>query len=130
MLKLTLIFLGAGAGGLLRYWLGGLVQNASGWSFPAGTLFVNVSGCLAIGVLAVLFTGRLTASIEVRDMVLIGLLGGYTTFSTFGRETMALVDDREFMLAGINILASVAAGLAATWIGMRLAERLFGAGAP
>ena len=130
MLKLSLIFLGAGAGGLLRYWLGGIVQNASGWSFPAGTMFVNVTGCLAIGIFVVLFTGRFTVSEEVRDAVLIGVLGGYTTFSSFGRETMALADDRQFMLAGANVLISVVAGLAATWIGMRLTERLFGVGAP
>lgn len=130
MLKLALIFLGAGVGGVLRYWLGGVVQHASGWTFPAGTMFVNVSGCLVIGVLAVLFTGRLTVSEPVRDAILIGVLGGYTTFSSFGRETMALLDDRQFTLAAVNVLVSVAAGLAATWIGMRLTERLFGVGAP
>lgn len=130
MSKVLLIFFGAGLGGVTRYWLGGVVQNVSGWTFPAGTMFVNVTGCLAVGVLVVLFTGRLTVSEGVRDAILIGVLGGYTTFSSFGRETMALLDDRQFMLACVNILASVVAGLAATWIGMRLTERLFGVGAP
>lgn len=130
MLKLALIFLGAGAGGVLRYWLGGVVQHLSGWSFPAGTMFVNITGCLAIGVLGVLLTGRLIVSEGVRDAILIGVLGGYTTFSSFGRETMALLDDREFILAAMNVFVSVGAGLLATWIGMRLTERLFGVGAP
>jgi CrcB protein len=134
--KLGLVFLGAGAGGVLRYWLGGVVQHwfgasAPGWaSFPVGTLVVNVSGCFLIGLLAVMLTGPLMVREEVRLALLIGVLGGYTTFSSFGRETLALVHDGQWLFAGLNVLVSNAAGLAAVFAGDRLAMRLFGGGAP
>lgn len=127
MVKLALIFVGAGLGGVLRYSLGGWVQGASKTTFPVGTLVVNVTGCLAIGVLSVLLAGRLQVHPDVRDAVLIGLLGGYTTFATFGRETMHLMDSRMYGQAMLYVVVSVAAGFAATWIGLRGAERVWGA---
>ncbi len=130
LLKPALIFLGAGAGGLLRYWLGGWVQTLSGPTFPLGTLVVNVSGCLAIGFLVTLFTGPVLIREEFRAAILIGILGGYTTFSSFGRETMALVADGQWLGAGANVLLSNVLGLSAVWAGSSLASRLHGVGAP
>jgi CrcB protein len=122
----TLIFLGAGSGGLLRHWIGGAVQNWWGPAFPIGTLIVNVSGCLAMGFLAALWTGPGAVREELRLAVLVGVLGGYTTFSSFGRETLTLMNDGHWGRAGVYILASVIVSLAAVWIGAMGANRFFG----
>ncbi|MFN7020803.1 MAG: fluoride efflux transporter CrcB [Phycisphaerales bacterium] len=130
MLKPTLIFIGAGLGGLLRYWLGGMVQNWWGPSFPLGTMAVNVTGCLVMGFLVTAWYGPVLVRDEVRIAVLVGVLGGYTTFSTFGRETLALVHDGEWLRAGVYILGSVVLSLLGVWLGSVLAGRLYGTGAP
>lgn len=130
LIKPALIFLGSGAGGLLRYGLGGIVQGWCGSQFPVGTLVVNVSGCLAMGFLATVWTGPILIREEYRDAVLIGLLGGYTTFSSFGRETLALVHDGEWGRAGGYVAGSVVLSLAAVWLGSAVAAKLHGTGAP
>jgi len=128
--KLTMIFLGAGSGGVIRYWLGGLVQNWSGPTFPLGTMLVNISGCLLMGFLATAWYGPVQVRPEVRDAVLIGVLGGYTTFSAFGRETLGLVNDGEWVRAGLYVLGSVALSLIGVWLGSLIAGRVYGTGAP
>ncbi len=130
MLKPALIFLGAGAGGLLRYWLGSWVQVLVGTAFPAGTLVVNVSGCLAVGFLAALFAGPVPVREEFRAAVLIGVLGGYTTFSSFGKETMTLIAAGRWTFAALNIFMSNTLGLAGVWAGGAVAARWHGTGAP
>lgn len=127
MTKLILIFVGSGLGGVLRYALGGWVQGLTGASFPSGTLVVNVTGCLAIGFLGAVFAGPVLIREEYRIAILVGLLGGFTTFSTFGRETMALAANREMLLAGLNLLLSNGLGLVAVLLGSRVAERMYGA---
>ncbi|HEX5443174.1 MAG TPA: fluoride efflux transporter CrcB [Pirellulales bacterium] len=129
-LKPTLIFLGSGSGGLLRYWLGGIVQNWWGPTFPLGTLIVNVSGCLAMGFIATAWTGPVLIREEYRAAMLIGVLGGYTTFSSFSRETLTLARDGEWWRAGAYILGSVALSLVAVWLGSAIAAKLYGTGAP
>ena len=130
MLKSALIFLGAGTGGLLLYWLGGLVQGWWGPTFPAGTMAVNVSGCLLMGFLATAWTGPVLVREEYRMAMLIGVLGGYTTFSSFGRETLALARDAEWLRAGTYVLGSVALSLLGVWAGSAIATRFYGSGAP
>lgn len=125
MFKLTLIFLGSGLGGVLRYVIAGFVQNLWEPTFPIGTMVVNVSGCLAIGFLGTALGGALVRE-EYRVAVLVGLLGGYTTFSAFGRETLALLQDGEWLLAGSNIVLSNLLGLAGVWAGWALAGRVYG----
>ena len=127
LFKHSLIFVGAGSGGLLRYWLGGFVQNWYGPTFPIGTMLVNISGCLAMGFLAAAWSGPILIREEYRAAILIGLLGGYTTFSSFGRETMALVHDGDWWRAALNILLSVVLSLAAVWLGAAAAGKLYGA---
>jgi len=126
LLKPALIFLGAGTGGLLRYWLGAAVQNWWGPAFPMGTLIVNISGCLAMGFLAAAWTGPVLIREEYRLAVLVGVLGGYTTFSTFGRETLMLASGGEWFRAGVYVLASVALSLAAVWAGAAAANKIYG----
>jgi CrcB protein len=130
MLKYLLIFLGSGFGGVLRYGLGGLIQNAWGPTFPLGTMIVNITGCLGIGFCATAFSGALLVREEYRIAVLIGVLGGYTTFSSFGRETLALIHDGEWLRAGLYVLLTNAVGLAAVWLGSAAATKLYGPGAP
>lgn len=128
MPKALLIFIGAGSGGLLRYWLGGLIQHWWGSSFPLGTMVVNISGCLVMGFLVTAWYGPLAVRDEWRTLVLIGVLGGYTTFSTFGRETLALVQDEEWGRATIYIIGSVVLSLAGVWLGAIIARGLWGEG--
>jgi CrcB protein len=130
LLKPVLIFLGAGSGGLLRYWLGGLVQNWWGPAFPMGTMLVNISGCLVMGFLVTAWYGPVLVRDEVRVAVLIGILGGYTTFSTFGRETLALANEGEWVRAGLYVLGSVVLSLVGVWLGSILAVKVYGSDAP
>ena len=126
MFKLILIFLGSGLGGMLRYALSGWIQSWTTESFPTGTLVVNVVGCLAIGFLGAAFAGPKLIKEEYRIGIIVGILGGFTTFSSFGRETFALAADRQLMLAALNLLLSNGLGLSAVWLGTRLADRIYG----
>lgn len=128
--KALLVFLGSGLGGLIRYVLSGLIQGWWGPRFPMGTLVVNVSGCLAIGFFAAMMTGPVLVREEHRVAVLIGVFGGFTTFSSFGRETMALMNDGEWFLAGVNVLLSNLLGLIAVWAGAAISTKMYGAGVP
>ncbi len=126
MTRFLLIFIGSGAGGVLRYALSGWTQRLANGSFPIGTLIVNITGCLLIGFLTAAFSGRVLVREEYRVAVLIGLLGGYTTFSTFGLETFALLNDGQAWRALLNVTASLILGLAGVWTGYRLAENWLG----
>lgn len=128
MLKWLVIFVGSGVGGLLRYGVGGLVQHWWGPTFPLGTLVVNVTGCLTIGFLATVLQGPLLVREEVRLGLLIGVLGGYTTFSTFSRETLALFHDGQGGRAAAYVLLSVVLCLASVWAGTAIAQRIYGPG--
>lgn len=114
-----LIFLGAGLGGIIRYW----VANSIYWfierQFPYGTLVVNVSGCFLMGVLYVLILERFQGiGPQLRAFLLIGLLGGYTTFSSFSLETLHLYESGSWLNAGLNIFLSVFLCIIATWFGL------------
>lgn len=126
LLTPALIFFGSGSGGLLRYWLGGVIQDWWGPTFPLGTLAVNASGCFVMGFLA---TAPVLLNEEYRSAVLIGFLGGYTTFSSFSRETLAFVHNGEWWRAAGYIATSVALSLLAVWVGAALASKLYGPGA-
>ena len=105
-------------GALARYGLGGFVhRHFSYTTFPIGTLTVNLVGCLFIGLLAGLVDARQFFGPEARAFLLIGILGGFTTFSTFGFETFALLRDGEYLRSAANILLNVVIGLALVWLG-------------
>jgi fluoride exporter len=110
-------------GAILRYAVSGWVQRSAGGTFPWGTLAVNLTGCIAIGLLAPLLMERIVRP-EYRVAILIGLLGSFTTFSTFGYETFRLLSDGQFGHAAAYVLAMNAGGLLAVWIGYRGMEHL------
>lgn len=125
MTRLLLIGCGGFAGSVARYLVAGWAQRlAPGGGFPAGTLVVNVTGCLLIGVLAGLAEERGVLGTEARALLMIGLMGGFTTFSTFGLETINLLRDGEPLAAALNIGASVVLGVLAVWVGLVLARML------
>jgi fluoride exporter len=117
----VLVALGGAMGSAARYKLSGWVLHQTiAWRFPAGTFSVNVLGCLAAGLIAGLVTKHDFFAPETRLLLLTGILGGFTTFSAFGLETMYLLKRGEVLVAGCNIVVSVAAGLVALWIGFEL----------
>ena len=119
------IFIGSGIGGVLRYLLGTTVQAlAKDWIFPVGTYCVNMLGCLLIGFLAQLAESRGIFPGDWRLFVFVGLLGGFTTFSSFGYETMQLIRDGEYMLAFLNATTQVVLGLGCVWLGIVIARML------
>jgi CrcB protein len=115
-----LIFAGGGLGAVLRYWVQGLVYDRMGSAFPYGTVLVNIAGCFVIGLLMVSMEERFLASPALRLFLTVGILGGFTTFSSFSFETMALFRDGESALALANVGLSVLVCLCATWTGMKL----------
>ena len=115
--KIFLAGIGGFAGSALRYVVAGLVQNWSGSiRFPFGTLAVNLAGCLLIGFLSQLAETRGFFSAEARTLIFIGVLGGFTTFSAFGNETINLWRDGEVALAAANVSAHLVLCLGAVWL--------------
>ncbi|MBL8763574.1 MAG: fluoride efflux transporter CrcB [Phycisphaerae bacterium] len=128
MRNLALVFVGAGLGGVGRYLLTVAVQTTfvprTGSNFPFATLVVNVTGCLLIGVLggALIRAGR-DADRPLTLFLLVGILGGYTTFSSFGRETFVLIEERQLGLAALYVAGSNTLGVLAVYVGSMLAPR-------
>jgi len=114
---------GGAAGSVLRYLASRLWSDGSA-SFPWNTLLINVVGCGLLGLFIGIADSRLSVSPEVRSFVSIGLLGGFTTFSTFGHQTIALWHDGRGLAAAVNVALSVCCGLLAAWAGWRLATSL------
>ncbi|MCC6143721.1 MAG: fluoride efflux transporter CrcB [Candidatus Hydrogenedentes bacterium] len=124
MLKLTLIALGGACGALARYGISGFVQQRMDSAFPFGTLAVNVIGCFVLGGLMALVQDHPLLRPEARSFIAIGILGAFTTFSTFGYETSALIHDNQWNQALLNILANIVIGLAAVELGRLLVRSL------
>ena len=120
------IAVGSALGGIARYWCSGVAARWIGETFPWGTIFVNVLGSFIIGFFATLTgpDGRIFAGTTVRQFVMIGLCGGYTTFSSFSLQTLYLMDDGEWLYATGNVVISVVACLTAVWAGHALALSL------
>ncbi len=126
MYKLLLIGLGGAGGSMMRYLVGGWMQKLSNGVFPLGTLTVNVVGCFLIGLLNVALLGPFTVREEFRFAILVGVLGGFTTFSSYGWETLSLTNDGQWLAAASNFLLNNVLGFAAAWLGYRLAVTWFG----
>ena len=117
------IAIGSALGGVARYWCSGVAARLIGETFPWGTIIVNIVGSFIIGFFATLTgpDGRIFADTLTRQFVMIGFCGGYTTFSSFSLQTLALLQDGEWLLASANIALSVIACLLAVWAGYALA---------
>lgn len=119
MITYLWVALGGALGSVARFGCSSLITNWFGQTFPVGTLVVNVTGSLVIGIFAALTgpDGRVLVPGDVRQFVMIGLCGGYTTFSAFSLQTLALVQDGEYVRAGSNVVGSVVLCLGAVWLG-------------
>jgi len=123
-LRVALIALFGAIGTLARYGLQGIVQAKTGPGFPSGTLVVNVSGCLLLGFLGQLTLNRMVLSPDMRVAMTIGFFGGYTTFSSFGWETVKMFEDGNWVYAGIYVASSLLVGLAFMFLGIHAANRI------
>jgi len=117
------IAIGGALGSVARFWCSGAVARLVGETFPWGTIIVNVTGSLIIGFAATSMgpDGRMFVGSAARQFVMIGICGGYTTFSSFSLQTLNLLNDGEWFLAGSNIVLSVVLCLIAAWAGHVLA---------
>jgi fluoride exporter len=121
---LVYVALGSALGGASRYLLGGLIQRLLDTTFPAGTLVINVSGSLLLGAILRYAVDTPTLSPEIRALLTVGFCGGYTTFSTFSYETVALFEDGEWAKAVAYVAASVLLSLIATFLGFAAAREV------
>jgi fluoride exporter len=118
MLRVLLVGLGGFIGSILRYLLSGIAQRlADQSSFPVGTILVNLTGCFLIGIFSQLAESRGVFSSAARTLLFIGVLGGYTTFSTFSSETITLLRGGQVLMAALNIIIQVGGGLVLVWAG-------------
>lgn len=124
MNQILAIAVGGALGSIARFGLSVWIHSWAGRDFPYGTFIVNVSGCIAIGFLFVLFTEGLSNNTVLRAAVLIGVLGGYTTFSTFSIEAFNLIEQGEALKALTYVLSSVVVGLLGTWLGIWIGRLL------
>jgi CrcB protein len=123
-MKYLLILLGGGAGSLSRYLVGTAIVTRYGGRFPiVGTMSINVTGSFLIGLLMTLIVERFGANSNLRPLLVIGFLGGYTTFSSFEWETYSAIRDGGFWVGVANIAVSVTLGYAAVWLGAMVARR-------
>jgi CrcB protein len=118
------VALGGAVGSVSRLLLAGFLQRHSGTSFPVWTLVVNVSGSILLGFLMRYLVDGVPVSVDVRAMLTTGFCGGYTTFSTFSYETVALFEQGDWRRGSAYVLASVTLSLAGTLLGIRLARAL------
>ena len=123
-MQILLLMVFGALGTLARYGLQGLVQFRTGAGFPSGTLVVNLLGCFVLGAVAQYSFDHLWVPPAWRVALTLGLLGGFTTFSTFGWETVKMLEDAEWLQAALYVGSSVFGGLLAVMLGISLAERL------
>jgi CrcB protein len=124
VLQVIAIAGGGAVGALLRFWVSIGVYQLLGRGFPWGTLAVNVIGSFLMGLLFVLFLERSMVSGELRGAVLVGLLGAFTTFSTFSIETLTLIEQADYLKALLNAVLSVVVCILACWAGLALGRQL------
>jgi fluoride exporter len=118
------IAVGSAIGGVSRYLVGGLSQRLVGGTFPAGTLLINVTGSFLLGLILRYGVETTTLTPELRAFLTVGFCGGYTTFSTFSYETVALAEDGEWTRAALYVALSVGLSLVATFVGFVVAREV------
>lgn len=118
MMKYLVVGIGGFLGAIARFWLGGYIYERMGTRFPYGTFVVNCSGCFAIGLVMTILTERTHLNPYWRLLIPIGFIGGYTTFSSFGYETLMAMRDGAIMVAFWNVALSIIVGFACVWAGI------------
>ena len=124
MIQLLAIAAGGALGSMMRFLMSTWVYSMLGRGFPYGTLAVNIIGSLVMGLLTVLLVERMSLGPEWRAAILIGLLGGFTTFSSFSIETFNLIEAGAYVKAITNMVVSVLVCVSATWVGVILGRQL------
>lgn len=122
MNRFMLVMLGAALGGLARYIVGSVFLARYSARFPLGTVLVNLTGCLLIGILMTLFTKQVDPNPNMRLFLVTGLLGGYTTFSSFAWESFEAIENDRAITGLLNIVLSVVLGYLAVWLGSVIAR--------
>lgn len=122
MNTILLVAVGGAVGSVARYLMASGIQQSTGWTFPIGTVLVNILGCFLIGVLYVLLVARPDPRHDLRALLMVGVMGGFTTFSSFSLETVTLVMAGNLASAALNVVISVAACLLGTTLGITLAR--------
>lgn len=117
MSKFLIVALGGAIGSVLRFWAGGLVSGKFGTRFPYGTFVINITASFLIGFIMTVLAERTHMSPAWRYLLVIGFLGGYSTFSSFEYETFQVFADGEFLIAAMNVALSVGVGFIAVWAG-------------
>ena len=125
MMSIISIAIGGAAGSLCRYGMSNGIYLLLGRSFPYGTLAVNILGSFIMGSVYILMIERASISEELRAGITVGLLGAFTTFSTFSIETINLIESGEILKAGLNILFSVTLCVVGCWLGMNLSRQIY-----
>jgi CrcB protein len=123
MIPYLYVMAGAAAGGLARYVVGSFIQKSAHLRFPIGTFVVNVTGCFLIGLVMTWFSDRHDPNPNLRLLLVTGVLGGYTTFSSFAWESFVAVEERALWTGVLNLVGSVVAGYIAVVLGAWLARR-------
>jgi CrcB protein len=119
---ILLVAFGGALGSVARYLMASRIQTATGWNFPLGTVLVNILGCFLIGILYVLLVARPDPKHELRALLITGVMGGFTTFSSFSLETVTMAMNGDYTGASLNVVISVAACLLGTVLGIALAR--------
>ena len=119
---IILVAFGGAVGSVLRFLTSMLTAKYFSGSFPLATFIANIAGCFLIGIFSGLFMKTDPTNIQMRLLLITGFCGGYTTFSTFSAENLALINNNNAGLALINIFASVIAGLTAVWLGLAITK--------
>jgi fluoride exporter len=119
---ILLVAVGGALGSVARYLMASGIQQSTGWTFPIGTVLVNILGSFLIGVLYVLLVARPDPRHDLRALLMVGVMGGFTTFSSFSLETVTLVMAGNLASATLNVMISVAACLLGTTLGITLAR--------
>jgi len=123
MIRYVMVAIGGGLGSVLRFWVGGLVSARMGTRFPYGTFLINCTASFLIGFIITLLAEKAHWSANLRFLIPIGFIGGYSTFSTFEYETFRVIQDGQVVTGILNIALSVIVGFIAVWLGV-IAGRL------
>ncbi len=122
LMNILIIGMGGFIGAILRYLLSGWTHRIAGASFPYGTLAVNVLGSFLLGFFLIIAEGRFIVTPQIRNLIAIGLLGAFTTYSTFSFETIMLLREMMYFQALLNMALNLILGLIAVWLGITLAR--------